>query len=204
MTSSYLEAIRQALHDAMRDDVSVFMYGEDVEGPFGGAFKATKGLSEAFGDRVRNAPISEDAIVGAAIGAALGGMKPVIEFQFSDFATVGFNQLVNHAATTFWRTGQACPIVARLPVGGTPGGGPFHSQMPEAWLSNHPGTVLVAPATVPDAYHMLRQSIDPTDPVCFLEHKHLYFHLKDDRFDLNTPGDSPLPQDPSSNSAPRQ
>ena len=119
MSSSYLEAIRQALHDAMQEDERVFVYGEDVEGPFGGAFKATKGLSEAFGDRVHNAPISEDAIVGAAIGAALGGMKPVIEFQFSDFATVGFNQLVNHAATTFWRTGQAhapwwpaCPLVA--------------------------------------------------------------------------------------------
>ena len=92
--SSYLEAIRQGLIDAMETDESVFLYGEDVEGPFGGAFKATKGLSEQFGKRVRNSPISEDAIVGTAIGAALAGMKPVIEFQFSDFATVGFNQLV--------------------------------------------------------------------------------------------------------------
>ncbi len=179
MTTSYIEAIRRALADSLEQDPRVFIYGQDVAGSFGGAFKATKGLSERFPNRVINAPISEDAIAGVAVGAAIDGARPVIEYQFADFASIGFNQLVNNAATTFWRTGQICPIVARLPVGGTRGSGPFHCQMTEAWLSHHPGLIVVAPATVPDAYWMLRDAIACDDPVIFCEHKYLYSHLKD-------------------------
>jgi pyruvate dehydrogenase E1 component beta subunit/2-oxoisovalerate dehydrogenase E1 component beta subunit len=179
MTMSYLEAIRLALEESLDEDPRVFLYGQDIAGQFGGAFKVTKGLSERFSTRVLNAPISEDAMAGIAIGAALDGMRPVIEFQFADFASLGFNQLVNHAATTFWRTGRSCPIVVRLPVGGTVGSGPFHCQMPEAWLSHHPGLVVVSPATVADAYWMLKDAIACADPVIFCEHKYLYRHLKE-------------------------
>jgi pyruvate dehydrogenase E1 component beta subunit/2-oxoisovalerate dehydrogenase E1 component beta subunit len=179
VTTSYVEAIRAALGDALRVDPRVFIYGQDIAGSFGGAFKATKGLSELHPERVINAPISEDAITGMAIGAAIDGMRPVIEFQFADFASIAFNQLVNHAATTYWRTGRPCPLVARLPMGGTKGSGPFHCQMPEAWLSHHPGLVVVAPATVADAYWMLRDAIACDDPVIFCEHKYLYNHLRE-------------------------
>jgi acetoin:2,6-dichlorophenolindophenol oxidoreductase subunit beta len=174
----YLEAIRLALSELLAEDKRVFIYGQDVAGPFGGAFKATKGLSERFPDRVLNSPISEDAMTGMAIGAAMDGLRPIVEYQFADFASVAFNQLVNHAGSTFYRTGLPCPIVARFPVGGTPGGGPFHCQMPETWLSNHPGLVVVAPATVADAYFMLKDAVTCRDPVAFLEHKYLYYHLE--------------------------
>ena len=176
----YLEAIRLALGEALAEDPRVFLYGQDIAGTFGGAFKATKGLTERFPGRVLNAPISEDAMAGLAVGAALEGARPVVEFQFGDFATIAFNQFVNHAATTYWRTGRSVPLVARLPVGGTPGGGPFHCQMPEAWLSHHPGLVVVAPATVADAYFLLKDAIACQDPVMFLEHKYLYYHLEAD------------------------
>lgn len=176
----YLEAIRQALSEILEQEPRSFIYGQDVGGAFGGAFKATKGLAERFPGRVLNAPICEDAMAGLAIGAAMDGARPIIEYQFADFASIAFNQLVNHAGTTFWRTGRSCPITIRLPVGGTPGGGPFHCQMPEAWLSHHPGLVVVAPATVADAYGMLKDAIACNDPVMFLEHKYLYFHLDAD------------------------
>lgn len=179
-TLTYIEAIRLALGDAMEADPRVFLYGQDIGGTFGGAFKATKGLPERFPGRVLNSPISEDAMAGVAIGAALEGARPVIEFQFADFASIAFNQIVNHLATYYWRTGIPCPAVLRLPGGGTPGGGPFHCQMPEAWLTHHPGLVVVAPATVADAYWMLRDSIACPDPVLYLEHKFLYNHLKTD------------------------
>jgi acetoin:2,6-dichlorophenolindophenol oxidoreductase subunit beta len=178
MTLAYLEAIRMALGECLDDDPRVFIYGQDIAGAFGGAFKVTKGIAEKHRDRVINSPISEDAITGVAIGAAMEGMRPVIEFQFADFASIAFNQFVNHAATMYWRTGKPCPFVARLPMGGTPGGGPFHCQMPETWLSYHPGLVVVAPATVSDAYFMLKDSVACNDPVMFCEHKYLYYHLK--------------------------
>jgi len=176
----YVDALRLALEEALARDPRVFLYGQDIAAPFGGAFKVTKGLGERWPERVINAPISEDAITGVAIGAAIDGARPVIEFQFGDFASIGFNQLVNHAATTFWRTGRSCPLVARLPVGGTPGAGPFHCQMAEGWLAHHPGLIMVCPATVADAYHMLLDAIACDDPVVFCEHKNLYNHLKDE------------------------
>lgn len=174
----YIEAIRQALAELLAEDRRVFIYGQDIAGPFGGAFKATKGLAERFPDRVLNSPISEDAMTGLAVGAAMDGMRPIVEYQFADFASIAFNQLVNHAGTTFYRTGLPCPLVARLPVGGTPGGGPFHCQMPEGWLTHHPGLVVVAPATVADAYFLLKDAVACRDPVAFLEHKYLYYHLE--------------------------
>ncbi|MFW5752873.1 MAG: alpha-ketoacid dehydrogenase subunit beta [Planctomycetota bacterium] len=187
--TTYLEALRIAMGEALEQDDRVFLYGEDIEDPFGGAFKATKGLSTRYPGRVRNTPISEDAIVGAAIGAALEGLRPIVEFQFADFALCGFNQLANHAATTWWRTGRPCPLVARLPSGGTPGGGPFHCQMPEGWATAFPGLVVIAPATVRDAYAMLHAAVACEDPVLLLEHKLLYYHLRDPAF---TPG-GPIP-----------
>lgn len=176
----YVDALRLALGDALEHDPRVFCYGQDIAAPFGGAFKVTKGLGERFPSRVMNSPISEDAIAGVAIGAALAGARPVIEFQFADFASLAFNQLVNQAATTFWRTGKPCPLVARLPAGGTPGAGPFHCQMPEAWIGHHPGLIVVCPGTVADAYHMLVDAIACDDPVIFCEHKFLYNQLKDE------------------------
>lgn len=118
MTITYLDAIRAAQAKALADDCRVFIYGQDI-GNFGGAFKATKGLAKEFPGRLIDAPISEDAMVGAAVGSAIEGMRPIIEMQFADFSTVGFNQIVNQAATLFWRTQVPCPLVVRLPFGGT-------------------------------------------------------------------------------------
>jgi len=123
MSITYLEAIREAQAHLLREDDRVFIYGQDIAGKFGGAFKATKGLAEQFPGRVLNTPISEDAMVGTAIGAAINGMRPIVEMQFADFSTPGFNQIVNQAATLFWRTNVPCPITIRLPCGGTEGGG---------------------------------------------------------------------------------
>ncbi|HEX9047089.1 MAG TPA: transketolase C-terminal domain-containing protein [Verrucomicrobiae bacterium] len=178
MTSiTYLDAIREAQARALREDDRVFIYGQDV-GAFGGAFKATKNLAKEFPGRVLDAPISEDAIIGLAVGAAIEGMRPIVEMQFADFSTVGFNQIVNQAATLFWRTQAPCPITVRLPFGGTSGAGPFHSQTPEAIYAHYPGLIVLTPATVEDAYAMLLEAVAIDDPVIFCEHKLLYRHLK--------------------------
>jgi pyruvate dehydrogenase E1 component beta subunit/2-oxoisovalerate dehydrogenase E1 component beta subunit len=180
MSITYLEAIREAQARALAQDPRVFIYGQDV-GAFGGAFKATKTLAQEYPGRVIDAPISEDAIVGLAIGAAVEGMRPIIEMQFADFSTPGFNQIVNHAAAFFWRTQVPCPITIRLPSGGTSGGGPFHSQSLEAIYAHFPGLVVMTPATVEDAYSMLLEAVVIDDPVVFCEHKLLYYHLKAER-----------------------
>jgi pyruvate dehydrogenase E1 component beta subunit/2-oxoisovalerate dehydrogenase E1 component beta subunit len=177
---TYLEAIRLAQEKALADDPRVFLYGQDV-GIFGGAFKATKNLAKEFPGRVIDAPLSEDAIIGMAVGAAIEGMRPIVEMQFADFSTCGFNQIVNHAATLYYRTGVPCPIVVRLPSGGTSGGGPFHSQSMEALYAHYPGLVVMTPATVEDAYSMLLEAVALDDPVIFCEHKFLYYHLKSER-----------------------
>jgi pyruvate dehydrogenase E1 component beta subunit/2-oxoisovalerate dehydrogenase E1 component beta subunit len=177
MSITYLEAIREAQAKALKDDPRVFIYGQDV-GNFGGAFKATKGLAKEFPGRVLDSPISEDAMAGLAIGAALEGMRPILEMQFADFSTVAFNQVVNQAATMFWRTNLPCPITVRLPCGGTAGSGPFHSQTMEAIYAHYPGLVVLTPATVEDAYSMLLEAVAIDDPVIFCEHKFLYYHLK--------------------------
>jgi acetoin:2,6-dichlorophenolindophenol oxidoreductase subunit beta len=177
MSLTYIDAIREAQAHALRDDPRVFIYGQDV-GAFGGAFKATKNLAKEFPGRVLDSPISEDAMVGLAVGAAIEGLRPIIEMQFADFSTVGFNQIVNQAATLFWRTNVPCPITVRLPFGGTSGGGPFHSQCIETIYAHYPGIIVLTPATVEDAYSMLLEAVALDDPVIFCEHKFLYRHLK--------------------------
>lgn len=174
---TYLEALKAAMEKLLADDPRVFIYGQDVGG-FGGAFKATSGLSEKYPDRVLDAPLSEDAIVGIAIGSAIEGMRPIVEMQFADFSTCGLNQIVNHAGTLFYRTEVPCPIVVRLPSGGTPGAGPFHSQSMEALYATYPGLIVMTPGTVEDAYSMLIEAVSIDDPVLFCEHKFLYNHLK--------------------------
>jgi pyruvate dehydrogenase E1 component beta subunit/2-oxoisovalerate dehydrogenase E1 component beta subunit len=177
MSVTYLEAIRAAQARALADDPRVFIYGQDV-GAFGGAFKATKNLANEFPGRVLDAPISEDAIAGLAVGAAIEGLRPIIEMQFADFSTVAFNQIVNQAATLYWRTQVPCPITVRLPCGATSGSGPFHSQTMETIYAHYPGLVVMTPATVEDAYSMLLEAVAIDDPVIFCEHKLLYYHLK--------------------------
>ena len=180
MSITYLEAIREAQARALADDPRVFIYGQDI-GSFGGAFKATKNLATDFPGRVMDAPISEDAIIGLGVGAAIEGRRPIIEMQYADFSTVGFNQIVNQAATLFWRTNVPCPITIRLPCGGTSGSGPFHSQTMESIYAHYPGIVVMTPATVEDAYSMLLEAVAIDDPVIFCEHKLLYYHLKADK-----------------------
>jgi pyruvate dehydrogenase E1 component beta subunit/2-oxoisovalerate dehydrogenase E1 component beta subunit len=180
MSITYLEAIREAQARALRDDPRVFIYGQDV-GAFGGAFKATKNLAREFPGRVLDSPISEDAAMGAAIGAAISGLRPIIEMQFADFSSIALNQIINHAATLFWRTQVPCPVVVRLPCGGTLGSGPFHSQTLESIYAHYPGLVVMTPATVEDAYSLLLEAVSIDDPVIFCEHKFLYYHLKADR-----------------------
>ena len=180
MSVTYLEAIREAQARLLREDERVYIYGQDVGGKFGGAFKATKGLDAEFPGRVMNAPISEDAIVGTAIGAAMEGMRPIVEMQFADFSSIALNQILNNAGTQFWRTQTPCPITVRLPSGGTKGSGPFHSQSMESIYAHYPGLVVMTPATVEDAYTMLLDAVAINDPVIYCEHKYLYYHLKAD------------------------
>lgn len=180
MSITYLDAIREAQARALADDPRVFLYGQDI-GAFGGAFKATKNLANEFPGRVMDAPISEDAIIGLGVGAAIEGRRPIIEMQYADFSTVAFNQIVNQAATLFWRTNVPCPITIRLPCGGTSGSGPFHSQTMESIYAHYPGLIVMTPATVEDAYSMLLEAVAIDDPVVFCEHKLLYYHLKADK-----------------------
>jgi pyruvate/2-oxoglutarate/acetoin dehydrogenase E1 component len=175
---TYLQAISDGLREEMRRDESVFCLGEDI-GAFGGAFKVTDGFIEEFGaDRVLDTPLAENLIIGASVGAAVEGMKPVAEMQFADFISCGFDQLVNVAAKLHYRQGVAVPMVVRLPSGGGFSGGPFHSQNPEAWFVHAPGLKVVAPATADDAKGLLVSAIRDPNPVCYMEHKGLYRHVK--------------------------
>ncbi|HSO97630.1 MAG TPA: alpha-ketoacid dehydrogenase subunit beta [Solirubrobacteraceae bacterium] len=175
---TYLQAISSALRDELRDDERVLVMGEDV-GEFGGAFKVTDGFVAEFGpDRVMDTPLAESAIIGCAIGAAVAGLRPVCEMQFSDFISCGFDQLVNVAGKMHYRQGLAVPLTIRLPSGGGFSGGPFHSQNPEAWLMHAPGIKVVAPSTAEDAKGLLHAAIHDPNPVCFMEHKHLYRRVR--------------------------
>src|ERR1700732_437514 len=182
MEAPYLQAINQALHEEMRRDDNVFVMGEDV-GELGGAFKVTEGLLDAFGeDRVIDTPISEALIVGAGIGAAILGMRPVLEMQFGDFISCAFDQIVNTAATLRYRHGgkASCPLVLRAPSGAGVHGALFHSQNPEAWFARVPGLKVVAPATPYDAKGILKSAIRDVNPVVYFEHKRLYRSIKED------------------------
>ena len=175
---TYLQAISEGLREEMRYDDRVFVMGEDV-GTYGGAFKVTEGLEAEFGsDRVMDTPMAEAAIIGTAIGAAVVGLRPVCEMQFSDFVACCFDQLVNVAGKMHYRQGLAVPIVIRLPSGGGFSGGPFHSQNPEAWLMHAPGLKVLAPSTAADAKGLLIAAIRDPNPVCFLEHKNLYRRIR--------------------------
>ena len=177
---TYVGAIRQGLIEEMERDESVFIMGEDV-GVYGGAFKVTKGFLDRFGERrVIDTPISESAIAGAGTGAAINGLRPVIEMQFSDFMACAFDQMTNFAAKCRYRWGAEVPLVIRAPTGGGFSGGPFHSQNPEMPYVHTPGLKVVQPATAYDAKGLIKAAIRDNDPVIFLEHKHLYRRVKGD------------------------
>ncbi|MBI4280089.1 MAG: alpha-ketoacid dehydrogenase subunit beta [Armatimonadetes bacterium] len=175
---TYLEAISAGLREAMRRDERVFLIGEDI-GVFGGAFKVTKGFIDEFGpQRVVDAPLAETAIVGSAIGAAVMGMRPVVEMQFADFVTDAFTQVVNMAAKFHYRNDWCVPVVIRMPYGGGLRAGPYHSSCMEAWFVHTPGLKVVTPATPEDAKGLLLAGIRDDNPVMYFEHKHLYRHVR--------------------------
>ncbi|HYE24134.1 MAG TPA: alpha-ketoacid dehydrogenase subunit beta [Clostridia bacterium] len=177
---TYLEAIRQGLWEEMERDPSVFCIGEDI-GIYGGAFKVTEGLIDRFGpERVVDTPIAETAIVNAAFGAGLTGLRPVAEFQFIDFISCAFNQITNLLAKAHYRWNAPAPIVLRGPCGGGVHGGPFHSQNPEMYFVHTPGLKVVCPATAYDAKGLIKSAIRDNNPVCFFEHKFLYRRIKEE------------------------
>ncbi len=164
----------------MERDDRVFLLGEDI-GVYGGAFKVTDGLLEKFGEeRVIDTPLSETAIVGAAVGAAMMGLRPVAEMQFADFISCAFDMITNYAAKSRYRTGLAVPLVVRGPAGGGVHGGPFHSQNPEMHYVHTPGMKVIAPATPRDAKGLIKAAIRDNNPVLFLEHKLLYRRIKEE------------------------
>ncbi|MFP5180634.1 alpha-ketoacid dehydrogenase subunit beta [Bacillus altitudinis] len=173
---SYLEAVREAMSQEMRKNQDVFILGEDI-GVYGGAFGVTRGMIEEFGpERVRNTPISEAAIAGGAVGAALTGMRPILELQFSDFITIAMDQLVNQAAKTRYMFGGKgkVPLVVRTPAGSGTGAAAQHSQSLEVWMAHIPGLKVVQPSTAYDAKGLLKAAMDDDNPVIFYEHKLLY------------------------------
>ncbi|MFL6233932.1 MAG: thiamine pyrophosphate-dependent enzyme [Thermoanaerobaculia bacterium] len=175
--TTYVDAINQALLEEMERDSSVVLMGQDI-GVFEGAFRTTRGLHARWPDRVLDTPIAESGTIGIAIGAALLGYRPVVEMQFGDFISCGFNQLVNVAAKLYYRWQVSCPIVVRLPTGGGVGAGPFHSQNPEGWFAHTAGIKVVCPATAADAMGLLKAAIRDPNPVMLFEHKFLYRRIK--------------------------
>jgi 2-oxoisovalerate dehydrogenase E1 component beta subunit len=179
-TLTYLEAVRQGIWEEMERDPAVFCIGEDI-GVYGGAFKVTDGFIHRFGpERVIDTPIAESAIIGAAFGASLTGMRPIAEFQFMDFMPCAFNQIVNMVAKAHYRWGAPAPMVIRGPSGGGVHGGPFHSQNPEMWFVHAPGLKVVCPASARDAKGLIKASIRDNNPVIFFEHKFLYRRIKEE------------------------
>ena len=174
---TYVEGIHQALLEEMKHDDQVVLMGQDI-GVFEGAFRATRGLHARWPDRVLDTPIAESGTLGIAAGAAILGYRPIVEMQFGDFITCGFNQLVNVIAKLYYRWQIPCPMVVRLPTGGGVGAGPFHSQNPEAWFTHVAGLKVVCPATAEDAKALLKAAIRDPNPVVFCEHKFLYRRMK--------------------------
>lgn len=172
-----IDAISEGLGQAMDAFPELVLMGQDIA-EYGGVFKVTDGFVERFGKaRVRNTPLCESAIVGAALGLSIAGKKAMMEMQFSDFVTVGFNQIVNNLAKIHWRWGQHADVVVRMPTGGNVGAGPFHSQSTEAWFFHVPGLKIVYPSTPEDAKGLLLRSFEDPNPVVFFEHKYLYRSL---------------------------
>jgi pyruvate/2-oxoglutarate/acetoin dehydrogenase E1 component len=176
--STFLEAIRWALEDELTEDDRVVVLGQDI-GRMGGAFRVTQGLLDRFGERrIIDTPIAEAAMVGAGIGLAISGWRPIVELQFSDFISCAYDQLVTEAAKLHYRFGIAVPLVVRAPSGAGVGAGPFHSQSPEGVFAHIPGLKVVCPGTPQDAYDLLRASMRDPNPVLFFEHKALYRSLR--------------------------
>ena len=176
----FVDAISDALREKMKSDSSIVMLGQDIA-EYGGVFKISEGFIEEFGpDRIKNTPIIESGIIGAAMGMALEGMKPIVEMQFADFVSCGFNQIVNNLAKTYYRWNEPINVTLRLPCGGGMGAGPFHSQSNEAWFTQVPGLKVVYPSNPRDAKGLLISSIDDPNPVLFFEHKGLYRSIKSD------------------------
>lgn len=177
---TYLQAISDALRLEMRRDPDVFLLGEDIGG-FGGAFKVTQGFLDEFGpERVIDTPISESGFVGAACAAATTGLRPVVEFQFIDFISCAFDQIVNYAAKCYYRWGIRMPVVFRGPCGGGIHAGPYHSQNPESWFAHTPGLKVVMPATAKDAKGLLTAAIRDNNPVVYMENKFLYRNYREE------------------------
>jgi 2-oxoisovalerate dehydrogenase E1 component len=172
--STLLEAVMLGVGDALRADPSVFVFGEDVGGPYGNAFLLLRPLLEEFGDRILNSPLAEGAVLGACVGAALAGHRPIGEMQFNDFVATGFNQLVNNAAKIRYRWGGSVPMVVRMPWGGLRHAGPYHSQNTEAWFYRTPGLKIVVPSTPADARALMASAVADPDPVLYYEHIALY------------------------------
>jgi 2-oxoisovalerate dehydrogenase E1 component beta subunit len=179
-TLTYIEAIRQGIWEEMERDDRVFMMGEDI-GAYGGAFKLSLGMLEHFGPRrIVDTPLTENAFVGAAIGAAIMGLRPIVEMQFADFISTCYDQIVNYAAKARYRWGAGVPMVIRGPAGGGVRGGPFHSNNPEISFVHTPGLKVVVPATAYDAKGLIKSAIRDPDPVLYFEHKLLYRKIKED------------------------
>ena len=173
----FIDAITEGLRTSMEKHPGLVLMGQDI-GAYGGVFKVTDGFVDAFGEgRVRNTPLCESAIVGAGLGLSIAGKKAMVEMQFSDFVTCGFNQIVNNLAKIHWRWGQKADVVVRMPTGGGVGAGPYHSQSTEAWFFHVPGLKIAYPSTPADAKGLLRMAIDDPNPVLFFEHKYLYRSL---------------------------
>jgi 2-oxoisovalerate dehydrogenase E1 component len=170
----YIDAISDGIRQSMRMHHNLVIMGQDIA-EYGGAFKITQGFIDEFGkDRVRNTPICESGIVGTAMGLAINGYKAIVEMQFADFVSCGFNQIVNNLAKTYYRWGQTVDVVIRMPAGGGSGAGPFHSQTNEAWFTKTPGLKVVYPAFPDDAKGLLMSAVDDPNPVIYFEHKNLY------------------------------
>jgi 2-oxoisovalerate dehydrogenase E1 component len=170
----FIDAVQDGLRQAMEADDDVLLMGQDVA-EYGGVFKVTDGFVDAFGpERVRNTPIIESGAIGAGLGLAIEGLKPVVEMQYADFISCGFNQTVNNLATTHYRWGQPVNVTIRAPFGGGIGAGPFHSQSMEAWFAHTPGLKVVVPSTPADAKGLLLTALEDPNPVLFFEHKKLY------------------------------
>ncbi len=179
----YLDAISDALRQGMQRHANFVLMGQDIA-EYGGAFKITQGFVEEFGkDRVRNTPLCESAIVGAALGLSINGYKAMMEMQFADFVTEGFNQIVNNLAKTHYRWGQHADVIIRMPTGAGTGAGPFHSQSNEAWFTKTPGLKVVYPAFPSDAKGLLAAAIEDPNPVMYFEHKYLYRGISEEIFD---------------------
>ena len=179
-TIRFIDAIKEGLHQSMEQHPNLILMGQDIA-EYGGAFKITEGFVETFGkERVRNTPLCESAIVGSALGLSLEGFKSMMEMQFADFVTVGFNQIINNLAKIHYRWGQNADVVIRMPTGGGVGAGPFHSQSNEAWFVHTPGLKVVYPSTPEDAKGLLIAAFNDPNPVLFFEHKVLYRSVSGD------------------------